>query len=84
MKKSDGQEKKGSSGSSPVKFVTEYEQLIDRPIQSGETLRSISLKYRIPVRYAYELILFFLSYFMGVQKCVAVRWLLILCDGNLF
>lgn len=49
VRKSDGQEKKDSSGSSPVRFVSEHEQLIDRPIQSGETLRSISLKYRIPM-----------------------------------
>jgi len=37
------------SGTSPVKFITEYDQVVERPIQKDENLRSLSLKYRIPV-----------------------------------
>ncbi|XP_045609765.1 lysM and putative peptidoglycan-binding domain-containing protein 3 [Procambarus clarkii] len=38
-----------STTATPAKFLSEYEQLVDRPIQSGETLTGIALKYRIPV-----------------------------------
>ncbi|XP_068223917.1 lysM and putative peptidoglycan-binding domain-containing protein 3 [Palaemon carinicauda] len=48
LKKVGGRPKKSSSDT-PVRFVSEYEQLVNRPIQSGETLRSISLKYRVPL-----------------------------------
>ncbi|CAL4135034.1 unnamed protein product, partial [Meganyctiphanes norvegica] len=40
---------RSSSGSTPVKFITEYDQVVERPILKDESLRSISLKYRIPV-----------------------------------
>ena len=42
----------GGRGGSPDKkssLITEYEQIVQRPIHEGETLRSVSLKYRIPV-----------------------------------
>ena len=32
---------------SPSKLISDYDQLVDRPIKSGETLRSISVKYRV-------------------------------------
>lgn len=44
-----GSKSKKMSSDSPVKFVSEYEHLVDRPIKTGETLRSISLKYRVPL-----------------------------------
>lgn len=37
------------STSSPANLVIDYEQIVDRPIKSGETLTGIALKYRIPV-----------------------------------
>lgn len=37
------------STSSPANLVIDYEQIVDRPIRSGETLTGIALKYRIPV-----------------------------------
>jgi len=40
---------RSSSTSTPVKFITEYDQVVERPIQKDESLTSISLKYRIPV-----------------------------------
>ncbi|KAK7074529.1 LysM and putative peptidoglycan-binding domain-containing protein 3 [Halocaridina rubra] len=48
LKRISGKQK-NSSSSSPVRFVSEYEQVVDRPIKTGETLRSISLKYRVPL-----------------------------------
>ncbi|KAG7160372.1 lysM and putative peptidoglycan-binding domain-containing protein 3-like [Homarus americanus] len=40
---------KSSSSGTPIKVVSDYEHLVDRPIKSGETLTGIALKYRIPV-----------------------------------
>lgn len=37
------------STSNPASLVIDYEQIVDRPIKSGETLTGIALKYRIPV-----------------------------------
>lgn len=37
------------SSTTPVKFITEYDQIVERPIQKDENLRSLSLKYRIPI-----------------------------------
>ncbi|XP_066953013.1 lysM and putative peptidoglycan-binding domain-containing protein 3-like [Macrobrachium rosenbergii] len=48
LKKVGGRSKRLSTDT-PVRFVSEYEQLVNRPIKSGETLRSISLKYRVPL-----------------------------------
>lgn len=45
----NGAGERSSSGASPVKFITEYDQIVERPIQKDENLRSLSLKYRIPV-----------------------------------
>ncbi|KAK3877421.1 hypothetical protein Pcinc_017862 [Petrolisthes cinctipes] len=42
-------EKGSSSTSSPANLTIDYEQVVDRPIKSGDTLTGIALKYRIPV-----------------------------------
>lgn len=45
----NGASERSTSSSSPVKFITEYDQIVERPIQKDENLRSLSLKYRIPI-----------------------------------
>ena len=35
-----------------------YEKLVERPIHKGETLRSISLKYKIPVSFKFIFVIY--------------------------
>ncbi|XP_071529583.1 lysM and putative peptidoglycan-binding domain-containing protein 3 [Panulirus ornatus] len=47
--RSNSNDSKSPSTGTSAKFMSDYEHLVDRPIQSGETLTGIALKYRIPV-----------------------------------